>query len=196
MEEKKILIVEDEVIVAFDLKELLESLGYSVAMAFDMVSALQLLPSFKPHLCICDVNLGPGPNGIEFIHQARQADPELEVIFATAFSHAMLVDAAQESGALNFIVKPWNDDQIKVSINIAFEYILRKKSTDNVRLLTSAEYRIVEMIANQKSSKEIAEELNISEKTVRNHRHNMARKLGLDGQKNSLMKWAMGKIKV
>lgn len=195
MEEKRILVVEDEVIVAYDLKEFLEGQGYSVQLAHDVPAALDAIKSFQPHLCICDVQLGPGPNGIDFMKNARSTNPDLEVIYATAFSHSMLVEAARETGALNYIVKPWNDDQIRVSINLAFDFINRKQENKELSQLSSAEYRIVELIAQQKSSKEIAELLFLSEKTIRNHRHNIARKLGLDGQKNSLLKWAMTHIR-
>jgi DNA-binding NarL/FixJ family response regulator len=195
MEEKKILVVEDEVIVAYDLKEFLESLAYSVQLAHTIESALVTIKTFQPHLCICDVHLGPGPNGIDFMKEARSIHPDLEVIYATAFSHTMLVDAARESGALNYIVKPWNDDQIRVSTNLAFDHIHRKKDNKEISQLSAAEYRIIELIARQKSSREIAELLFLSEKTIRNHRHNIAKKLGLDGQKNSLLKWAMTNIK-
>mgnify|MGYP002135089111 CR=1 FL=1 len=57
--------------------------------------------------------------------------------------------------------------------------------------LSHSEYRILSMIAEQKTSKIIGEELFISEKTVRNHRYNISKKLNLDTNNNSLLKWAI-----
>lgn len=57
--------------------------------------------------------------------------------------------------------------------------------------LSHSEYRILSMIAEQKTSKTISEELFISEKTVRNHRYNISKKLNLDTNNNNLLKWAI-----
>lgn len=123
MNAKKILILEDEVIVGYDLKEFLESLGYSVALAHDPDSAMILISEFIPDLCICDINLGTDINGIEFIKQAKTILPHLGVIFATAFSNYMMKESAKETEALYYIVKPWNEDQIKITVKSAFEHI-------------------------------------------------------------------------
>jgi DNA-binding CsgD family transcriptional regulator len=53
-----------------------------------------------------------------------------------------------------------------------------------------SEYKILKLIAKQMSSKEIAASLFVSEKTVKNHRHNIIQKLNLTNEKNSLLKWA------
>jgi hypothetical protein len=57
--------------------------------------------------------------------------------------------------------------------------------------LTATESRILSLIAQQKNSKEIAELLFVSEKTIRNHRYNIKKKLDLPKENNSLLKWAI-----
>ena len=57
--------------------------------------------------------------------------------------------------------------------------------------LTATESRILGLIAQQKNSKEIAELLFVSEKTIRNHRYNIKKKLDLPKENNSLLKWAI-----
>jgi len=61
--------------------------------------------------------------------------------------------------------------------------------------LTATESRILGLIAQQKNSKEIAELLFVSEKTIRNHRYNIKKKLDLPKENNSLLKWAILNIK-
>ena len=66
MREKKILILEDEIIVALDLQELLETEKYHTVVAHNFSEGNKQLKTFKPHLLICDINLGSDKNGIEF----------------------------------------------------------------------------------------------------------------------------------
>jgi DNA-binding CsgD family transcriptional regulator len=61
--------------------------------------------------------------------------------------------------------------------------------------LTATESRVLQLIAEQKKSKEIAEILFVSEKTIRNHRYNIKKKLDLPKENNSLLKWAIINIK-
>ncbi len=61
--------------------------------------------------------------------------------------------------------------------------------------LTATESRVLQLIAEQKKSKEIAELLFVSEKTIRNHRYNIKKKLDLPKENNSLLKWAILNIK-
>ena len=62
--------------------------------------------------------------------------------------------------------------------------------------LTATESRILSLISQQKQSKEIAELLFVSEKTIRNHRYNIKKKLDLPKENNSLLKWAILNFKI
>jgi DNA-binding CsgD family transcriptional regulator len=97
-----------------------------------------------------------------------------------------------ETEPFNYLVKPWNEQQIAVTVNMAFTYILERMKNDSlVKNLSLSEYKILDLIAKQKKSKEIAEILFIAEKTVRNHRYNIIKKLDLPNDNNSLLKWAI-----
>ena len=63
------------------------------------------------------------------------------------------------------------------------------------KTLTATESRVLQLIAEQKKSKEIAAILFVSEKTIRNHRYNIKKKLDLPKENNSLLKWAIMNIK-
>jgi DNA-binding NarL/FixJ family response regulator len=185
----RILIVEDEVIVAIDLYEILEKIGFEVRMANNFDQAMIALVDWKPQLAICDIDLGIGKTGIEFALEAKNLMPSLEVIFLTAFGDRSHFDQTNESNPINYLVKPWNESQIRISVEMAFQ-VINKKSVEG-HDFTPAEKRILDLIAAQKKTKEIAELLFISEKTVKNHRYHITKKLGLLNENNSLLSWAL-----
>jgi DNA-binding NarL/FixJ family response regulator len=192
MEEKRVLILEDEIVVALDIKEILESLGYhcSVSHAYD--SALESLANFQPHLIICDINIGEGPSGIDFVKQALNRMPGLAVIYLTAFSDREMVELAGKTHPVNYILKPWSDHQIRVSVEMAFDQMAAGgKKSQKLAELTQSELKILELIAQNKKSKEIADLLFISEKTVKNHRYHISKKLNLSTENNSLLTFAL-----
>jgi DNA-binding NarL/FixJ family response regulator len=192
MEEKRILILEDEIIVALDIKEILENLGYVCRVFHVFGTAIQAIDSFHPHLVICDINIGDGPSGIDFVRQAQNRIPGLAVIYLTAFSDRQMVELAGKTHPLNYILKPWSDHQIRVSVEMAFDYIqLQPEQSKILADLTHAELKILELIAQNKKSKEIADMLFISEKTVKNHRYHISKKLNLSTENNSLLSFAL-----
>jgi DNA-binding CsgD family transcriptional regulator len=118
--------------------------------------------------------------------------PKLEIIYVTAFSNKQMMDDVATTNSLNYIVKPWNEEQIKVSVKMAFNYIEKKYTKEGLlKGLSLTEYKIIDLISKQKKSKEIGEILFISDKTVRNHRYNIIKKLDIPNDNNSLLKWAL-----
>lgn len=191
MKIKKILILEDEMLQALDLQEFLTAEGYSTQIADTFEKGMKIIKSFEPHLILCDINLKAMKTGINFAMDVNITFSGIEVIFITAITKFEIIAAAQEANPLNYIVKPWKEEQIKVTIQMAFNYIEGKlKKNKVIESLTMSEYKIVKLITKQMSSKEIANTLYISEKTVKNHRHNIIQKLNLSNEKNSLLKWA------
>ena len=192
MTEKKILILEDDIVVAMDLQELLNASGYVTMIAHSYEEAFKITKTFKPNLAICDINLGETLTGIDFVKDIYIVHPKLEIIYASAFSNKILVEDVEATNPLNFLIKPWNEEQIKVTVKMAFTYIEKKNKKDtNLKDLSLTEYKIIDLISKQKKSKEIAELLFVSEKTVRNHRYNIIKKLNLPNDNNSLLKWAI-----
>jgi len=189
---QRILVLEDEIIVALDLKEILEQEGFEIILCRNYEEAIQQLKTYKPQLILCDINLGIGKTGIDFAKIAKATMPFLEIIYISAFTNNHIIEQARETEPLNYIVKPWTEEQIKVTIQIAFKYISEKEAQNSMlKELSLSEYKILDLIAKQKKSKEIAEILFISEKTVRNHRYNIIKKLNLPNDNNSLLKWAI-----
>lgn len=192
MKYRKILILEDELIVGLDLQEILIQEGYKTNLVHSFDEGLLELTTFSPDLVLCDINLNGKNNGIDFAKEVNKLYPFSEIIFISSYTSVKYTEEADLTSPLDYIVKPWNEEQIKVAIRRAFTYIDSKK--DNMNLmgeLSPTEYRILSLIAEQKTSKEIGEELFIAEKTVRNHRYNISKKLNLDNTNNNLLKWAI-----
>lgn len=192
MLENKILILEDDPQLGKDLQELLNQAGYLTILTDSYALAIEKLTQFKPVLAICDIHLGQGNNGIDFVKNALPLLPQLEIIYVSASSNHLVIENAYSTKPLNYIHKPWGKDQIIVAVKMAFDQI-EKKYTKNefIQKLSSTESRIINLIAKQKKSKEIADLLFVSEKTVRNHRYNIIKKLKLPNENNSLLKWAL-----
>ena len=152
--EKRILLLEDEIIVALDLQEILDAAGYQTMVTHNHQDAIEVVKKFKPHLVICDINLGNGPTGIDFAKESKSLLPKLEVIYVTAFSDQKMVESADLTNPFNYIVKPWNEEQIKVTVKRAFTHIENKYAKNEViQKLSLTEYKIIELISQQKKSK-------------------------------------------
>ncbi len=192
MKHRKILILEDELIVGLDLQEILIQEGYKTNLVHSYDEGMLELTTYQPQLIICDINLNGKANGIDFAKEVNKLYPFIEVIFITSYTSVKYTEEAEQTSPLNYIVKPWNEEQIKVALRRAFAYINSKKENMNLMgELSPTEYRILGLIAEQKTSKEIGETLFIAEKTVRNHRYNISKKLNLENTNNNLLKWAI-----
>jgi len=138
----KCLIVEDEPIVASDLKCRLEKAEYAVAgIADDMPHAIQLLETEKPDLVFMDVNINGEKDGIETARVIRQKY-DLPVIFVTSHMDAETIQRAASTGPFGYIVKPYATVNLRAQTEIALskhqaEQRLRKSEAWLVSTLSS-----------------------------------------------------------
>ncbi len=188
------LILEDDRVIARDIYEIACSLEFEARFVHNFEQALTTLSEFEPDLILCDINLGAGQTGIHFIEAARTRIPKLEVIFITAHFDRKTLEKVTALKPLHFIVKPYNKDQVITSLNLA-RVKTEFEQDDQVEGLTAKELQIVKLIADKHTSREISEILFISEKTVRNHRYNITKKLHLPDRQNSLLSWAVEHLK-
>jgi PAS domain S-box-containing protein len=114
----RILVVEDETIVALDLQQRLTGLGYTVTgLAQDGREAIRQFVATKPDLVLMDIDLGPGMDGVEtalVFHRRR----DVPVIFVTANSDAETARTAARSGPIGYILKPFEDRELEAAIQI------------------------------------------------------------------------------
>lgn len=120
MEEKiKVMVVEDEEIVAFDLRKTLEKLGYIVtSQASNGVDAIEKAEHDKPDVIIMDIRLKNELDGIDAAHiiSFKQKTP---VIYLTSFNDEEIRRRAQATQASAFLLKPFDEEQLKQTIDNA-----------------------------------------------------------------------------
>jgi AmiR/NasT family two-component response regulator len=114
----RILIAEDEAIIRMDLREMLEEEGYQVvAEAGDGDDAVRLARELTPDLAILDIVM-PGLSGLQAAEQIG-ADGICAVLVLTAYSQRDLVDQAARSGAMAYLVKPFDKQDLIPAIQVA-----------------------------------------------------------------------------
>ena len=101
----RILIVDDEEVLAATLQEFLQGEGYEVAIAADAPSALALAERFEPEIVLCDVQL-PGADGLVLLDRLLNVRPETLVVMITAYATVENAVAAFRRGAHDYLMKP------------------------------------------------------------------------------------------
>lgn len=133
MSKTMIIIVEDEVLLANDLKMSLENLGYGVCAIFDTAEkALELIEHDQPDLICMDIVLKGKMDGIEAaeIIRSRWGIP---VIFLTAYSDNEILKRAKITEPFGYLVKPVQDRDIKVGIEMAVYKAKMEKEREKLR---------------------------------------------------------------
>ncbi len=132
MPNSKILIVEDEGIVAMDIRRQLEDFGYEVvATAFSGGQAITLANEHKPDLVLMDIVLKGDMDGIGAAHAISES-LRTPVIFLTAYSDPATLRRAQATGAYGYLIKPFRPDELHASIEVAlYKHQLEQKLKDS-----------------------------------------------------------------
>jgi DNA-binding NarL/FixJ family response regulator len=170
-----------------------------VGEASDGREAVSLTKSLKPEVVVMDVGM-PNLNGIEAAQQMTEEDPDLAIVMVSMHSDESYVLRALKAGARGYLLKDSAEaDLIKavhavgggksffspaVSKMLLDDYVrkLKRSGTEDVYdLLTPREREILQLIAEGKSNKDVANLLNLSVYTVESHRSNLMEKLHLRG---------------
>ncbi len=207
--EIKIFIADDHPIFRKGLRQVIESAPHMnvVAEAEDGVTAFEHIETLQPDVAILDVDM-PGMNGIEISKELHKRKLKTKVIILTMYKEELLFNEALDHGVLAYILKDNAAKELLRAINAVMKneyyicpmisnYLINrnqrskqltkdKPALDN---LTPAEKHILRLIAESKTSKEIADNLHVSFRTVENHRTNICNKLDLHGS-HALLKFA------
>ncbi|MDF2188814.1 DNA-binding response regulator [Paraflavitalea sp. CAU 1676] len=176
-----ILIVEDELVTATSIAELLEEEDFEIAgIAKDAGTALRLCNGAQapPAVVVCDINIQGDVNGVELAKQLKDLY-SCEVVFLTAFSDSKTLQAAFATEPVMYVVKPYSDTQLLVAVQLAFHRVFKSQQAaagQSVVQLTDREREVAMLVAQGLSSKQIARNLNISVETVKTHRRRMLSK--------------------
>ncbi len=159
--------------------------------------ALQLVSEVKPEITILDIEM-PFLDGIEVAKKIREAKITTKIIFLTLHKERSLFNEINALGIDGYVLKEFSIDQITHCIKTVLdgkkyfskeiEEFIEEPNID-FSIFTKTELNILKLIAKEKTSKEIAEMLFVSIKTVDSHRYNICKKLNLKPEKNSLLKW-------
>jgi DNA-binding NarL/FixJ family response regulator len=200
----KILIADDHPLTLMGTKGFIESLGYEVEdICSNGIMALNLIIAHKPPIAVLDINM-PDMDGLEVLEKVFTQKLKTKVILLTMHKEMSVFNKANRYNLFGYILKEHAQEELEICLREVIkgnQYISKNLSseltTDNhteakggLEKLTFAEKKIVELIAQHKTSKRIAELLFISEKTVEGHRTNIIQKLGLPKEKNTLLVWA------
>ena len=169
---------------------------------------VEVVHKFKPKLLLLDVNM-PGRNGLDIAMEIQASGIAIDIIVMTMHKEGELFDKAMDVGVKGYLLKESAEDELLkcietvldgdcyISPQLSKHLLNRKEQSDRVhddnpglKILSPAEHRILKLISEQKTSKEIADILHISVKTVHNHRTNICVKLELHGI-NALLKFAI-----
>lgn len=212
MAKAKVLLVEDHVIVRQGIKALFsdEPDLEIVGEADDGRAALQSVSELEPDVVLMDISM-PGLNGIEATRQIRQNHPGVKVVVLSMHSNEEYVFQVLRAGASGYVLKQSDSSEVLTAIRAALaggsflsppisrtvidDYVRRAEARggdEDLELLTSREREVLQLLAEGLSNREIAEQLNISIKTVETHRSNMMGKLGVSS-KTELVKYALRK---
>jgi DNA-binding NarL/FixJ family response regulator len=179
-EKDSVLIVEDELITAESISELLAEEDYEiVGIAKDASTALRLSreSELPPQVIVCDINIKGSVQGVELAGQLKKLYGS-EIIFLTAYSDTKTLASAFEADPVMYVVKPYNDTQLLVAVQMAFHKIFKKQKfvAEKKLDLTEREKEVAGLVAQGHSSKQIARKLSISIETVKTHRRRMLQK--------------------
>lgn len=157
MEKKRILIVEDEVLTAQHLEMLLEEAGYEVVATCDRGEcAIREAVRLKPDLIFMDIMLKDNISGSEAALKITTLI-DTKIIFLTAYSDDEMVEYAIDSKAVNYIIKPFSEEQILTALKLAFMGSLEqeKKDLDTLLLPNGYSYNLKSKILLKRSGESV-----------------------------------------
>jgi len=112
---KKVVILEDELILAKLYQKKLTSAGYDVQTVENVDSAINVVKEYKPDLILVDHGIrGKDKSGLDFIVEVKKISPDVVAVMLTNYSHNKLKDEVTKAGAADFLIKLNTSPQILV----------------------------------------------------------------------------------
>lgn len=204
-----IIIADDHPVTLNGISQFVASLGYKVVAQYtNGIAALNNILALQPSYAILDISM-PGMSGLEVLEKLRNQSKTQKIILYTMYQDTALFDKAKALNVNGYILKDFALEELKdclqqlryrnqwLSPKLTGSLVVTETATDDEKLasLSAAERKIISLIAQRKTSRQIANQLFISEKTVENHRSNIIKKLGLAGGAGALVHWAAEKVK-
>jgi FixJ family two-component response regulator len=178
-------IVDDDQAVRESLRDLLRSMDYRVALYASAAEFLNVDLPDAPACLVLDVRL-PGTGGLELQEYLTHVNIRLPVILMTGFGDIPMSVKGMKAGAVDFLTKPIRDQDLLDAVAAAIRMDQRRRQEaaqiaqlqERYVLLTPRERQVIALVASGLMNKQVANELSISEVTVKMHRGSAMRKLG------------------
>ncbi len=207
----RILLADDHTLLRSEIRALLEDEPdlLVVGEAGDGREAVLLANQLRPNVVLMDIAM-PMLNGLEATRQIKKQHPEVKVLVLTMYDHEEYFRQLLEAGASGYIIKRAAAGELVAAIRAVYngqavlspaitrllleDYLHRDagKSEADPDALSPREREVLQLIAEGKTSREIAEILNLSVKTIQSHRTSLMQKLDLH-DKGELIKYAIQK---
>jgi DNA-binding NarL/FixJ family response regulator len=204
-ENKRLLLIDDDPNLILLVKDYLEFRGYEVVTAENGREALEVLEQEIPDMIICDVMM-PEMDGYTLVDHVRQ-DPRtswIPVLFLSAKGQSQDRVKGLNTGADVYMVKPFEPEelvaQVESSLKSASRLMMHQSGTatdtgPKIQVpfdveLTPTELKVVQFVARGMANREIAEQMNVSQRTIESHVSNMLGKTGLHNR-TELARWAI-----
>jgi DNA-binding NarL/FixJ family response regulator len=206
--QRTIVIADDHPLMRKGLRQVVESMpGTDVIEAENGEEALSIIREQRPSLALLDIEM-PKMTGFEVAKRVNEESLPVSVIFLTMYKEEQVFNKAMDIGVKGYVLKENAISEVHQCITAVSEgkyflspsisdFLIRRNSrlsspaqdSCGLSLLTPAERNVLKLVASMKINQQIADELNISIKTVHNHRNNICDKLGLRGA-HALLKFA------
>lgn len=198
MQKIKVLIVEDEPLIAEDIKEILLLVNYDVVgNAYNKEQAFDILKNTTPDIALLDINLGNNTDGIliaEHINQHYQ----IPFLFLTSYSTKLILDKVKHTYPMGYIVKPFDEADLFTGIEIALSNFqgIKKPTTFSIEQfnnslptnLTLREFEIIKGVYQGNNNIEIAANNFVSVNTIKTHVKNIYEKLNVNSRASAIVK--------
>lgn len=205
----KLLIADDHSLIRKGLKQVLEAeTAFTILEAENGEQALEIIRNDKPEIAILDIEM-PEYTGFEVAQKVHNESTPIDIIFLTMFKDESMFNNAMDIGVKGYVLKENTVSEIVQCVKAVLsdgyylspaisQYLIRRNTglmneasdKHGINLLTESEKKILKLVSDMKTNQEIAKQLSISSKTVKNHRNNICNKLGLTGT-HALLKYAI-----
>jgi RNA polymerase sigma factor (sigma-70 family) len=185
--ESIVFVVDDDPSVRRAIKRLIGSMGLQVEL---FGSAQDFLASKSPNVASClvlDIRL-PGISGLDFQRQLADANVQIPIIFITAHGDIPMTVRAMKAGAVEFLTKPFRDQDLLDAIHLALERDQNRRQQEaelavlreRFESLSPREREVVTMVVSGMLNKQIAAQIGTAENTVKVHRSRAMEKMQAD----------------